>query len=115
MIQGHHLTFRREALTEALHALTAEELRVYVALSLGACPHTRRAWTTALRLGEDLAPGGQSMIPPATIDDRLATLRNRGHVHLWARGPGALRCYEVPGLVPHNEPPENLPVEPGVP
>ncbi len=115
MIHEHHLTFRRESLHCVLHSLGGDDLRVYIALALGACPRTRRTWTTALRLGEDLAREGPRMIPPATIDDRISTLRDQGHLRLWARGPGALRCYEVPGLTGHDEPPANLPVEPADP
>lgn len=115
MTPGQHLTLRREALTRAVGTLPGQELRVFLAVVLGACPRTRRAWTTALRLCDELAHGDEPTASPSTIDAMLTHLVALGHLELWSRGPAALRCYEVPALRSEGEPPANLPVEPDTP
>lgn len=111
------LVFRRAALSRAVHSLTAKELRVFLAVALGACPGTRRTWTTALRLSEELARGEEPAESPGAIDAALSVLIARGHLDEWCRGPAALRSYDLSrALVGRDaEPPANLPVEPGVP
>ena len=105
---SHVVSFRRGALTDAARALPAVDLRVLLVLAATACPRTGRAWTTPLRLAEELA------IAPASVDAALTSLESRAQLSLFSRGHGALRCYEfgpvlVRALV---EPPENLPVAP---
>lgn len=102
------VTFRRVPLAQACRTLPAEDLRLLVALTLGACPQTGRVWTTPLRLAEEFR------VAPAAVDTALERLVDQGHASLWSRSHGALRGYEIgPALVRHlGEPPDNLPVGP---
>ena len=111
------VTFERASLAEALRTLAPLELQVLVALALGACPRTRRVWTTPLRLADELAATptpGATHPAPAAIDAILALLIARGHLALYARSHGALASYEVNVLLRRHrdEPPANLPVDP---
>lgn len=101
------LTLRRTALGEALHALSAEGLRLLLLLAHRACPRTLRVWTTTLRLAEELH------LAPVLLDELVGVLLRRGDITVWTRGAGALSCYEVGPLVVRTaEAPSNLPVEP---
>jgi len=62
---------------------------------------------TPLRLAEDLR------LPATLVEQFIATLVSAGHLSLWTRGTGALRCY-VLGivLVLVHDAPANLPVAP---
>lgn len=112
------VTFHRVLFAHALRTLAPAEFRVLAALGLGACPRTKRIWTTPLRLAEDL--GGSAgtedpAVPPSVIDAMLSVLVARGHITLYARSHGALCCYEVGFVVARylDEPPDNLPVDRG--
>jgi hypothetical protein len=64
-------------------------------------------WTTPLRAADDLR------LPVTLVDLLLASLVSEGHMVLWTKGIGALRCYELGAFfVRAHEAPENLPVEP---
>jgi len=116
MRPDRRVAFARVPLARALRTLSAPEFRLLVLLGLGACPLTRRIWTTPLRLAEglDLLPDGAAPTEePAVIDAQLRELLEGGHIALHARSRAALRCYDVLALTarPPDEPPENLPVE----
>lgn len=118
MQPDRRLSFARVPLARALRTLPAPEFRLLVLLGLGACPRTRRIWTTPLRLAEglDLLPDGNAPTEePAVVDAQLRALVDGGHLALHARSRAALRCYEVLALTarPPDEPPMNLPVEDG--
>lgn len=105
---SHTVTLRRGALATAAATLGAIDLRVLLVLASAACPRTSRAWTTPLRLAEELA------LAPPLIDDALTSLESRSHLMLFSRGHGALRCYELGPVFVRAlpEPPDNLPVAP---
>lgn len=105
---SHTVTFRRVALTAAAQTLQAVDLRVLLVLAATACPRTARAWTTPLRLAEELA------LAPTIVDAALTSLESRSHLSLFSRGHGALRCYELGPVFVRAlpDPPENLPVAP---
>lgn len=105
---SHTVTLRREKLAACARDLPAVELRVLLVLLQGACPRTGRAWTTPLRLAEELS------LAPAVVDAALTSLESRSQLTLFSRGHGALRCFDLgPVLVRADpEPPPNLPVAP---
>lgn len=107
MTPSASLTLRSAPLGEVLTTFPGDACRILLLLARRACPRTGRAWTTPLRLAEDLR------IPVTLAEQYLTTLVSAGHLSLWTRGMGALRCY-VLGivLVLLNEAPDNLPVSP---
>ena len=110
------VAFHRVPLAHALRTLPPTEFRLLTLLGLEACPRTKRIWTTPLRLAEELdgsRRAGDPALPPGVVDAVLTVLLARGHITLYARGHGALRCYEVGLVVARyaDEPPSNLPVE----
>ncbi len=101
------ITLRRAPLGQILMSLPAEACRVLFHLAHRACPRTGRVWTTPLRAADDL------QLPVTLVDLYLASLVSEGHMMLWTKGIGALRCYELGAFfVRAPEAPENLPVEP---
>ncbi len=102
------LTLRRVPFALVCRSLPAVDLQILLTLVASACPRTGRVWTTPLRLAEEFN------VAPIIIDASLASLVAQGHLSLWSRSHGALRCYEVGHLLVRrlDEPPENLPVDP---
>lgn len=101
------ITFRRAPLGELLTSLPSDACRVFFSLARGACPRTGRVWTNAQRLAEDL------QMLTTLIEQHLTNLVAAGHLSLWTRGTGGLRCYTLgPVFVLEHGAPANLPVEP---
>ncbi|MBI5515248.1 MAG: hypothetical protein HY909_15835 [Deltaproteobacteria bacterium] len=104
------ITLRRAPLGEILTSLPAEPCRLLLHLAHRACPRTGRVWTTPLRAADDLG------VPVTLVDRLLASLVSEGHLTVWTRGVGALRCYDLGAFfVRVPEVPENLPVGPDDP
>ncbi len=102
------VTLRRVPLALVVRTVTAQDLQVFLALTLAACPRTGRVWTTPLRLADELTQD------PAAVEATFASLIARGHITLWSRSSSTLplRCYELGCvLARQGEAPDNLPVE----
>jgi hypothetical protein len=110
MTPARIVSLRRVPLTLACRSLSATDLQLLLALVLGACPRTGRAWTTPLRLAEEFC------VAPSTVQAAFSSLVERGFLTLWSRSTSALalRCYDLSPLLARerDEPPDNLPVEP---
>ncbi len=100
------ITLRRAPLGQILTTMPGEACRLLLHLARGACPRTGRVWLTPLRVADDLT------LPVTLVDQLLVSLVSAGHLSLWSRGTGALRCYALgPLYVLVHEAPMNLPVE----
>lgn len=89
MTPGHDFRAHRDALAHFVETLPGRELRVCLSVALGACQRTRRAWTTALRLCEELAAGDTPAASPSQIDIVLGDLVARRALRLRAPPPSA--------------------------
>jgi hypothetical protein len=101
------LTLRRAPLGQILTTFPGEACCLLVHLAHHACPRTGRVWTSPPRLADELH------LPLTLLDQFLTSLVSAGHMDLWTKGIGALRCYRLGAVFVHEaEAPENLPVEP---
>ncbi len=104
------VTLRRAPLGQILATMPGEACRLLLHLARSACPRTGRVWMTPLRAADDLN------LPVTLVDQLLLSLVSAGHLSLWSRGTGALRCYALGALyVLAHDTPMNLPVEPDFP
>lgn len=102
------IVLRRGALLQALSALSAIDLQVFVALLPHACPTTARSWLTVERLAAELR------LTNAIVDDALLRLNQHRLILTFARRGDLLGIELGPVFVRESEAPENLPVEPPV-
>lgn len=106
MTPAASITLRRAPLGQILTTLPGEACRLLLHLAHGACPRTGRVWMTPLRAADDLN------LPATLVEQLLLSLASAGHLSIWSRGTGALRCYALGSLyVLVREAPMNLPVE----
>lgn len=107
MTPAASLTFRSAPLGEVITTFPGDACCILLLLARHACPRTGRVWVTPLRLAEDLR------LPVTIVEMHLSTLVSSGHLSLWTRGVGALRCYVLGAVfVLSSDAPENLPVAP---
>lgn len=107
MTPSASITFRRAPLGELLTSLPSDACRILFYLARNTCPKVGRVWTAPLRIADDL------QLPVTLVDQHLTALISAGHLSLWTRGTGGLRCYTLgPVYMLENGAPSNLPVEP---